>query len=535
MSATAPSSPGRRAVVTGAAVLASSAALATVDVRPAHAAAVTTDPFALGIASGDPLATAVVIWTRLVKNPYDERSMGDADVPVGWEVASDSRFRSVVRRGTATARRRFAHTVHVDVRGLAPDTEYWYRFRAGRYVSDTGRLRTTPAAGARTSRVRFAVASCQDFQFGYWPAFTALADEDVDFVVHLGDYIYESDPITAGTVRRHRNPVRPGLNQLRTFADYRARYAQYKLDPALQAAHRAAPWILTWDDHEVENNYANLLDERADTGAKHQSHAQFTVERMKAYQSYWEHQPLRPLPTFGTADYRIYRGFDIGDLVRLNVMDTRQYRTPQPGPYPRDIGPESAGRRNSAGTLTGAAQERWLHDRLLGSGATWNVLAQQVVMMRARFPATKGSAPYETNLDQWDGYAPQRDRLLRLVRDRGVGNPVVLSADLHSTWFNDLVVNPDDPHARPVATELVATSISSPLVSHLRIKSTLARLNPWCRYYDGSRRGYLLMDVDRNRWLATARTVDSVTTRTSPVRTTATCAVEAGRAGVVRA
>ncbi|WP_198954726.1 alkaline phosphatase, partial [Kineosporia sp. R_H_3] len=298
--------PSRRGVLRSAAAVSAATALTVVDVRPAHARTVRRYPFALGVASGDPLPTAVVLWTRLVQDPFSAASMGDADVEVAWEVARDRRFRTVVRRGTALARRRYAHSVHVDVTGLSPGTDYWYRFRAAPHVSPTGRTRTTPAATAGPARVRFAVASCQNFQQGYWPAYTAMAAEDLDLVVHLGDYLYETDPSSALPGRRHRAPQTPGLNQLRTLTDYRARHAQYKLDPALQAAHAAAPWMAVWDDHEVENNYAGLADDVADTGPRRQAAAVFATQRAAAYQAYWEHLPLRPRPTFGTPAYRVY-------------------------------------------------------------------------------------------------------------------------------------------------------------------------------------------------------------------------------------
>ncbi|WP_198949902.1 alkaline phosphatase [Kineosporia sp. A_224] len=527
--------PGRRTVLRSAAAVSAAATLTAVDVRPAHARTVRRYPFALGVASGDPLPSAVVLWTRLVQDPFSAASMGDADVEVGWEVARDRLFRTVVRRGTALARRRYAHSVHVDVSGLSPATDYWYRFRAAPYLSPAGRTRTTPAAGTSPSRVRFAVASCQNFQQGYWPAYTAMAAEDLDLVVHLGDYLYESDPSSALPGRRHRAPQTLGLNQLRTLTDYRARHAQYKLDPALQAAHAAAPWMAVWDDHEVENNYAALVDDVADTGARLQPPVVFATQRAAAYQAYWEHLPLRPRPVLGTPAYRVYRGADFGTLLRLSLLDTRQYRTEQPGGFPGDYAAEAVGRANTAGTLTGAAQEAWLRDRLLTSGARWNVVAQQTMMMRTRWPASFAglALPYVSSVDQWDGYAPQRTRILRrFVTDR-IANPVVLSADVHSTWFNDLVVNPDDPDAPVVASELVAPAISSHFVGEAEVRAGLATLNPWTRYFDGSRRGYLLMDVDRDRWRVSARTVDSVTTRSSPVRTTATFVVAAGRPGVV--
>ncbi len=318
--------------------------------------------------------------------------------------------------------------------------------------------------------------------------------------------------------------------------DYRARHAQYKLDPALRAAHAAAPWIATWDDHEVENNYADDVDEIDDKLAgppRYQPPAEFLIERAAAYQAYYEHLPIRVRYRAGSSALRLYRRFDLGRLVRFNVLDTRQYRTDQPGGFPGDFGPEAAGTANTAGTLTGSEQERWLLEGLADSPARWNVVAQQVMMGRTRFPNFLGPSvplPFLTNLDQWDGYAPQRRRLLAAIADLGVANPVVLSGDIHSTWMNDLVVDPDDPHAPVVASEFVSTSISSdfPAAFDAPLKAANPVLNPRTRYFDGSRRGYLRMHVTGERWLTEARTVDSIASPASPVSTTASYAVEAG-------
>jgi alkaline phosphatase D len=532
MTAAEPTLTRRTALAAGA----TGAAVLLTDVRSAHATTVRSDPFGLGVASGDPLPGSVVLWTRLV-GP-DSGELGGGDVPVDWEVAADPRFRSVVRRGTAPARRAFAHAVHVDVRGLRAGAEYFYRFRAGRHVSATGRTRTAPAPWDRTASLLLAVANCQDFQNGYWPAYRALADEGADVVVHLGDYIYEYDARSAYPDRRHSATTTPGLDQLVTLADYRARHAQYKGDPALQAAHASAPWIVTWDDHEVENNYATLVDEVDDTGAQRQTPAEFARQRAAAYQAYWEHMPIRADLRPGSPDLRIFRRFDFGDLARVNVLDTRQYRTDQPGGFPSDFGPEAAGTSNTAGSLTGADQDRWLRGQLLTSHARWNVIAQQVMMSRTRFPDFTGSGlPFLTNLDQWDGYAPARARLLGFLADRGVRNPVVLAGDIHSSWFSDLRVDPDDPTAPVVASEFVATSISSdfPAAFDAPLKAANPILNPQVRHFDGSRRGYLRMHVDRQRWLTEQRSVATIATPDAPVATTASFVTEAGHPGVVPA
>jgi alkaline phosphatase D len=506
------------------------------DTRVAHATAVRTDPFALGVASGDPLPHSVVLWTRLTGD--GGTTLTGPNAHVQWEIARDPQFKRGIRRGEANARARLGHSVHVDAHGLEPGRDYWYRFRTGRYISAAARTRTAPSAHASTGSLRLAIANCQDFQNGYWPAYDALADEGADVVLHLGDYIYEYDARSIYPDRLHSATQTSGLDQLVTLADYRARHAQYKSDPALQAAHASAPWIVTWDDHEVENNYAGLIDEIDDTGAKRQTVQQFAAQRAAAYQAYYEHMPIRARFTPGSADLRIFRRFDFGDLARISVLDTRQYRTDQPGGRPQDFGPEQVGTANTTGSLTGEHQERWLRHGLTSSKARWNVVAQQVMMSRIRFPDfTFSGLPFITNLDQWDGYAPQRQRLLGFIAERKISNPVVLAGDIHSSWFSDLRVNPDDLSSPVVASEFVATSISSdfPALFDGPIKQANPFFNPQVKYFDGSLRGYLRVDVNRERWLTEQRSVASIATRTSPVTTTAAFVTQAGVPGVVRA
>ncbi|WP_367325664.1 alkaline phosphatase [Streptomyces sp. HUAS ZL42] len=524
----------RRGLLVGAAVVAGAQ---TLGIRTAHAEPVQRDPFKLGVASGDPLPDGIVLWTRLVADPYDAPSMGTRPVHVEWEIAADPHFRRVVRRGVVAANPALAHSVHVDVRGLAPARDYWYRFRTGRQLSPAGRTRTAPARRSRPGGLRFGVVNCQDWQNGYWPAYTALVEEDLDAVLHLGDYIYEYDPNSAYPDRMHTTPATPGLDQLVTLADYRARHAQYKTDPALQAAHAAFPWIVTWDDHEVENNYADLVDEIDDAGARKQDPATFARQRAAAYQAYYEHMPLRQRLVPGSPDYRLYRRFDFGDLLRLNVLDTRQYRTDQPGGFPLDFGAVSAGTQNTSGTLTGDVQEKWLRRGLADSGARWNVITQQVMMSQIRFPNFLDPThplPPIANLDQWDGYDPARTRLLRFLRDARVANPVVLAGDIHSSWFSDLRIDRDDLSSDPVAVEFTATSVSSdfPIAFDAPLKAYNPVLNPHVRFFDGSRRGYLRLNIDRHQWITDARTVDSIAVRQSPVTTTASWAVAAGEPGL---
>ncbi|MFK3980638.1 alkaline phosphatase D family protein [Micromonospora sp. NPDC050397] len=527
----------RRRLMAGAAASVGAAMLPVVAGNPAaaHGTGAPT-PFRLGIASGDPLPNSVILWTRLVRDLYDAASLR-RPVEVSWQVAHDERFRRIARRGVTQARPELGHSVHVDADGLEPGREYFYRFRALGEISPVGRTRTAPQPWADPSRLSLGIVNCQDFQNGYWPAYWGLAEEDLDVVVHLGDYIYEYDPRSAYADRLHVAPETPGLDQLRTLGDYRNRHAQYKTDPALQAAHAAFPWIVTWDDHETENNYAGRLDEIDDTGAARQPPEQFARQRANAYQAYYEHMPIRANLRPGSSDLRIFRRFDFGRLARFNVLDTRQYRSDQPGGFPGDFGLESAGRSNVTGTLTGEDQERWLHQGLLRSPARWNVIAQQVMMSRTRFPNPALVPPTMTNLDQWDGYAPQRDRLLGLLAAGRVANPVVLAGDIHSTWMSDLRVDFDDPDSAAVAVEFVATSISSdfPAAFDAPIKAANPLLNPHVRYFDGSRRGYLRAKLDRHLWRTDVRVVDTIASRQSPVYTSASYAVESGRPTVVAA
>ncbi|HZM83150.1 MAG TPA: alkaline phosphatase D family protein [Candidatus Limnocylindrales bacterium] len=517
----------RRQVLGGAAGIAGAIALPSALAHPAAAspAAEAGAPFMLGVASGDPLPHSVILWTRLLGG------VPDRPIEVAWQVARDEGFRHVVRSGTEKARPQLAHSVHVDPHGLLPGHEYFYRFKALGQISPVGRTRTAPWPWQMPSRLRFGIVNCQDFQNGYWPAYDGLAGEDLDLVVHLGDYIYEYDPHSRFADRNHTVPQTPGLDQLQTLADYRARHAQYKGDPALQAAHASFPWVVTWDDHETENNYATLIDEIDDTGAQRQTPQQFAAQRAAAYQAYFEHMPIRVHLRPGSSDLRIFRRFDFGRLMRLNVLDTRQYRTDQPGGFPGDLGLPEAGTGNVNGTLTGEDQERWLKGGLDHSNAAWNVIAQQVMMSRIKLPNPAGPVPpILANLDQWDGYAPQRTRLLQHLADRHVANPVVLAGDIHSTWFSELRVDFDQPQSAPVAVEFTATSVSSdfPIAFDAPLKAINPILNPHVRYFDGSKRGYLRVSVDPSLWRTDVRNVDTIEVRRTPVSTTASYVVESG-------
>lgn len=478
------------------------------------------DPFTLGVASGEPTATGAVLWTRLAPRPLEpEGGMPGARPIVAWEVASDEGFRTIVRRGRYTAAPELAYSVHVDVDGLEPDRWYHYRFLVGEATSPVGRLRTTPAAGAATP-LRFGVASCQNYEQGLFTALDHLAAEQLDLVTHLGDYIYEYGT-REGAVRAHHG------FEVRTLDAYRERYAQYKLDPALQRAHAMCPWLVTWDDHEVDNNYAGAAGEN-----RMESEEQMLARRAAAYQSWWEHQPVRVPRARSWADLDIRRATDWGALARFWMLDTRQYRDDQAcgdGSQPVPCGDWA----NPARTMLGAQQERWVDDGLAASASRWQVLAQQVMLA----PFTQRTGERETlMMDPWSGYPAARDRLLGSIARHAAGRAVVLTGDIHSNWVNDLHEGFDRPDRRVVATEFAATSIASGGDGEDQWRSFAgsAPTNPHIKWHS-ARRGYMVNTVTGSEWRADFREVPFVTRPGAPVSTRSSWRIEHGRAGVVRA
>jgi len=485
--------------------------------------------FALGVASGSPTASSVVLWTRL------SGDMAEAEVPVAWEVAADERFTQIVARGEEPARAADAHSVHLEVRGLQPARDYWYRFSALGQRSATGRTRTAPAPGAAVERLEFAIASCQRWDHGHWAAWRDAAAHPsgraLDLVLFLGDYIYEygSPP---GAVRAHEGGA------VSTLEGYRARYAQYKSDPLLQAAHAACPWIVIWDDHEVENDYAGLQGERLQP--------EFAARRAAAYQAWWEHMPLPPSlrPAGGVAT--IHGRLDWGHLARLHWIDTRQFRDPQLCPPPGRGGSATVRLRDCPAlvqqaerTLLGAAQERWLAEGW-STAHPWNLLAQQTLMARFTREAV-GTDPATLQgrywTDGWDGYPGTRRRLLSVLAERRVPNAVVLGGDVHANYVAELRVDADDPHpgrSPLVATEFCGTSISSRGSAQSAVDAAL-RHNPHIRHGRSEQRGYVRFMLTRERLEADLRGVANPADAASVVASSARFVVEAGRVGAVPA
>ena len=480
------------------------------------------DPFTLGVASGDPTPDGGVLWTRLAPRPLEpDGGMDGVRAVVTWEVAADERFSPIVKTGRATASLELGYSVHVDLSGLQPDRWYAYRFRTGDAVSPVGRFRTAPAAGS-ASALRLVATSCQHWESGLFTAYAHMAREEMDLVTHLGDYIYEyAGQDGGGRVRRHA-----GL-ECRTLDDYRRRYAQYKTDPALQAAHARAPWLVTWDDHEVDNNYAGTFGE-----AGMESEEQMRQRRAAGYQAWWEHMPVRVPRARSWADLSISRRLDWGTTASVHVLDTRQYRSDQAcgdGTRAVPCGEWAAPAR----TLLGAPQERWLDEGLAGSRAAWQVLAQQVMV--GEYDNAPGPER-QLSMDQWSGYPAARDRLMRSLARHAPNRSVVLTGDIHSSWVHDLRASYDRPDRPVVAAEFVSTSISSGGDGGDRASwvtsAALAQL-PDVKWHDG-RRGYTLHTVSTDRWTAECRNLPYVTRPDAPLATPTRWSVTRGRAGVTR-
>lgn len=481
-------------------------------------------PFSLGIASGDPAPDGFVIWTRLAPRPLEPHGgMPMAVFPVDYEIAEDARFTKIVAKGQTAAHPELGHSVHVEVGGLQPDRPYWYRFMAGGERSNPGRARTLPRPGAMRDRVRFVAAGCQDYEDGYYTAYRHIAGEDLDFVWHYGDYIYEyrgratvlgADGLPIPIVREHVG------DEIYSLDDYRRRYAQYKLDPDLQAAHAAHSWWVTWDDHETDNNWASDHDQ---DGTPPEI---FDLRRQAAAQAYYEHMPLRRSAFPHGPATQIYRRANYGKLLDVHLLDTRQYRMDQPcddGFKP--LCPEaSAGNR----TIMGAAEEKWLLEGLSRSAAQWKLIANQVMIMPLDRRTGAGGEPI-FNLDSWAGYPAARTRLLNHIQQHGVRNVVITTGDEHQNYAGELSIGKDG--SPPVAVEFVATSISSGGDgSDLRPGSDVILANNPHLKFINDQRGYVLCDVDQKGWRTDYKVLDSVRRRDATLTIRQSFAVAPGEA-----
>jgi alkaline phosphatase D len=436
-------------------------------------------------------------------------------------------MRNVVQRGTVMSDPGFAHSIHVEITGLRPRSTYWYRFHSGSAESRIGRATTLPAATDSVDRLRFGFVSCSNYEHGYFSGYRHLADENPDVVLFLGDYIYEvTNPKVA--VRLHSDGA-----EAATLTGYRNRYAQYKLDADLQRLHAEVPALITWDDHEVENDYASTWSPTFEEAS------QFLARRTAAYQAFYEHMPLRAISRPQGPLMRVYDRFRFGDLADISMIDGRQYRSreacygpPKKGGAHLETNEGCPERLEAARTMLGGEQEAWLFDGLSQSQARWNVIAQDVLMAQFKQRTPDDMIGYWT--DDWDGYPADRTRLFQHIADSRVRNPVVLSGDIHSFWANDLKLDFNNPDSATIATEFVGTSISSHGPPHDVFVKCLPD-NPHVRFFESRMRGYSCIDVTAKEMTTRFRAVSDVTRPDATISTLKTYVVEDGKPGAQEA
>ncbi len=489
------------------------------------------DPFTLGVASGTPTHDSIVLWTRLALPSLFGSRLGTEPITVRWEIAHDEAFTRPVQSGRTVALVELAHSIHVEVRGLEPDRWYWYRFMAGDAVSATGRTRTFPTADAPAARLRLAYASCQRWEHGHYGAYRHMRDEDVDAVVFLGDYIYEY-PTALNAVRV------PDGGWVTTLGGYRQRYALHKSDPALQAMHAVCPWLITWDDHEVQNDYAGMHE-----GENGPPVADFAARRAAAYQAFYEHMPLpasvlvQALSGLSTgAEMRIHGQVRFGRLATLYLLDDRQYRdaivcTGSGRPGSGRIDPANcAALADPARSLLGSAQEAWLDQAFAASRTGWNVVCQQTLFGRRDFRSGAGESLWN---DGWDGYPAARGRFTDSLRRHALSNAVLLGGDVHENWVGHVKADYRDPASAALGVEFCGTSITSRPTASGRHAEWLAE-NPHFVFAEGRHRGYGIAEFTPARLSTTLRVVDDATRREPSISTLARFSVSAGRPVIER-
>jgi alkaline phosphatase D len=518
----------RRDVMVGATSIGLGVALA-----PYAALSASEHPFALGVASGEPWPDGVVLWTRLVRDVLaPDGGMAASPVEVTWEVARDERMSDIVRSGITLAMPDVAHSIHLEVRGLEPARWYWYRFRANGVQSPVGRTRTAPAPDASLASLSFAAACCQHWMYGNWAAYRRMLEENIDFVLHLGDYIYESPSSSPAAVKQKVRDV--PFDVPKTLSDYRRVHGFYKTDPAIQAVHAAFPWIMTWDDHEVENDYTGSSSQgRLERGALLQ-------QRAAAYQAYWEHMPLRIAQRPLGPDATMYRRFAFGDLIDLIMLDERQYRSalPCPPPAPR---PDRSRRvaiddcrdaSDPARSMLGPDQERWLAKCLSEPArGRWSAIGQQMLFAPHLSKTKDGKLAIRT--DGWDGYAAPHQRMLDLIAARPNRDSLVLGGDIHAFIATDVPAQRNDLGSQPIASHVVIGPISSRLGDHDSLAASRPE-NPHIKFADARRHGYTRCTLTRDRALFEFRAVDDVKDANSGIATMAAFETEWGKAGLLQ-
>ncbi len=488
----------------------------------ARAHAWRVSPFALGVASGRPRAESMVLWTRLIVSDEDRAVLGDTSLRVQVEVFADAGLKRRVHRAEVLTDASRGHSVHVHLQQLQAATDYWYRFRQGDAFSAVGHTRTAPAPNADVRQLRIALASCQHYEQGQYVAHQDIAQQSLDLVLFVGDYIYESsNPQYA--LRKHSGP------EPKTLVQYRERYAQYKRDPMLQAAHAAHPWVLMWDDHEVVNDYAN------DQDRNYTDPQQFLLRRAAAYQAYFEHQPVLLGPDLNSpsaASMRLYDQLSWGQLADLWTLDCRQYRSPQACRDPVRGGGRMVTQCEALDdpqrSMLGATQERWLNQTLSASKRTWKLLGQATLVAPTSIPAPVGRATYT---DAWDGYPQARQRLLQTVVDARLHNVVTLGGDVHMNVASNLRLVPNDPASPIVASEFVTTSITSRGMGD-NVLAVIKASNPDLVHARADERGYSLITVTPEQVRCDFRTTANPAGSEAGMKLQASFVVNKDKAGV---
>lgn len=526
---------GRRPFLFGAAGLAAFIAVAPdrIWAQPRFS----TTPFTLGVASGDPWPDGFVIWTRLAPEPLAEHGgMPMTAIPVQWEIAEDRAFRRVVREGVELARPELGHSVHVELGGLQPARLYFYRFSIkGGEASAVGRVRTAPLAGRPVKHVRIASVGCQHYEAGYFTAYGHLANEpDVDLIYHYGDYIYEGEGYeSAGRIPTGKGETGQSFSLVRSHAggeiysldDYRRRYAQYHTDPDLQAAHASAAFVMSYDDHEVDNDWASIYDQ---DGTPPEI---FALRKAAALQAWYENLPVRisQLPQGGGV--KLYRNLDYGDLIRMHVLDTRGYRSKQlcgsgnkPGCRAQD---------DPSSTMLGREQEAWLA-RSLDNSARWNFMAQQILFMPYDFRESVGGTydhdkPW-VGTDDWIGYPAAQERVKRMITDRRLTNVVIGTGNSHRHIAGHVPLDHREWDGPAVAVEFMSSSISSSGDSDMGWtgQSAVLRNNPQMALMS-LQRGYQIYDVTPDQWTTHIKVMDTVGRKGGKISTLAKFAVDPAR------
>ena len=474
------------------------------------------DPFTLGVASGVPRNNSVILWTRLAPEPFAGGGMPNMDVQLRVRVTRAENLRDSVIDRIITAPAADGHSVHFRADGLEPGAEYWYQFELADFVSPVGRTRT--AGSGALDNFRLAFASCQHFESGHYAAYRDIAEAIPDLIVHLGDYIYEYGP---GDISN--NPVRQHLSaEIQTLWDYRNRHAQYRSDPHLQAAHAIAPWLVALDDHEIDNNWAGYTPQ----DPEQQTDLEFRVRRWAALKAYYEHMPIEFRPELSdlNSSLQIYGSFEFGDLLKVILLDTRQYRADQPCGQGFPADDDCSERYSNDISFTGREQEQWLNRELADSDSHWNLMAQQTWFSQFRYVGNR------YNMDQWDGYPAQRQKVIQQLARPELSNPVILSGDWHCGCAMNVLSNFDDPLATPVAAELAGTSISSNCSWISAVEESLPE-NPHVEYFSGNRRGYVLCELDREQMRAQYRLVEQSRDPNSTVEIDRELTVESGQRG----